>query len=129
MRAIRIKFDDGGPSFDTVNVVKDFDTTVQNAVVNVGTDRGSDPWFSNRGTDLKMDGAAGRMATTTWANHSANFAALRTLAFSQATEAENNPFKLQDFTLRCESIRLTTAVLNILAVSVDGQVVAGLATI
>jgi hypothetical protein len=129
MRGLRLIFDDAGPRFDTDHYVQDLDATVQNALVNVGTDMGSDPWFTGRGTNLKKDGAAGRMATTTWANHAANFAALRTLAFSQATEADNNAFKLQDFTLRCESIKLATAVLNVLAVSVGGQVVGGLATI
>lgn len=129
MNGIRINFSADGPRFDFTSTVRQFDSTVQNALVNVGTDRGSDPIFSDRGTDLKLDGAQGRMATKIWANHSANFAALRTLAFVQQNEMETNSWKLQSFSLRCEKLVNATAVLNVQAVSEGGTIVGGLATI
>ena len=129
MRGIRITFNEDGPRFDFSRSVRGFESVVQNALVNVGTDLGSDPIFTDRGTDLKRDGAHGRMATAIWANHSANFASLNTLAFIQQTDDETNPFKLQEFELRCEQVILTTAVLNVRAVSSLGQVVGGFANI
>jgi hypothetical protein len=129
MRGIRLTFNESGPNFDFSTAVRRFDSTVQNALVNVGTDLGSDKVYTTRGTDLKRDGANGRMSTAVWANHSANFAALRTLAFVQQTDIETNPFKLQEFTLRCQTVILTTAVLEVQAVSTLGQVVGGFANI
>lgn len=129
MRGIRISFDEGGPKFNFGSVVKDFDATVQNALVNVGTDRGSDPVFADRGTDLKIDGAQGRMATLIWANHSSNYAALRTLSFVQQNDHPNNTWKLQSLTLRCEKLVQSTAILAVQAVSEGGTVVGGLANI
>lgn len=129
MRGIRINFAESGAVFDLTSYTKDFDCTIQNALVNVGTDRNSDPWFAERGTDLRIDGAHGRMATAAWANQSANFAALRTLSFSQNTEVDNNFFKLQKFTLRCQTIKLDTVELFVRAVSTTGQAVGGLATV
>lgn len=129
MRGILINFGPDGPKFNFDVVVKDFEATVQNALVNVGTDRGSDGLFSGRGTDLKIDGAQGRMATKIWANHSANFAALRTLSFSQQNDDANNTWKLQAFTLRCEKLVQTTAVLAVEAVSEGGTVIGGIANI
>jgi len=129
MRGILINFDAGGPRFNFDAPVKDFEATVQNALVNVGTNRGSDGLFEDRGTDLKIDGAQGRMATQIWANHSANFAALRTLSFSQQNDDPNNAWKLQSFTLRCEKLVQTTAVLAVEAVSEGGTTIGGIANI
>lgn len=129
MRGIRINFGAAGPRFDFSETVRDFEATVQNALVNVGTDLGSDPVFLDRGTDLKVDGAQGRMATRIWANHSSNFAALRTLAFLQQNDQSTNSWKLQSFTLQCQTLINTTAVLNVQAISEGGTVVGGLANI
>ncbi len=129
MNGIRLNFSEGGPRFDFSRPVKEFNSTVQNALVNVGTALGSDKVFVERGTDLKIDGAQGRMATTVWSNHSANFAALRTLSFVQQNDQETNSWKLQAFTLRCEKLVLDTVTLNVQAVSAGGQVVGGQANI
>lgn len=129
MNGIRLSFGEAGPVFDFRTPVREFYSTVQNALVNVGTSLGSDKVFVERGTDLKLDGAQGRMATKVWANHSANFAALRTLSFVQQNDQETNSWKLQSFTLRCEKLVLDTVTLNVQAVSAGGQVVGGLANI
>lgn len=129
MRGIRINFGEAGPRFDFSETVRAFDATVQNALVNVGTDLGSDMVFLDRGTNLKIDGAQGRMSTKIWANHSAGFAALRTLSFSQQNDQTTNAWKLQAFTLQCLTLVNTTAVLNVQAVSEGGTVVGGLANI
>lgn len=129
MNGIRISFAEGGPRFDFRTPIKEFYSTVQNALVNVGTDMGSDKIFVERGTNLKRDGAQGRMATTVWSNHSANFAALRTLSFAQQNDQETNSWKLQSFTLRCEQLVQDQVTLAVQAVSAGGQTVGGLANI
>lgn len=122
MRGIKILFQDGGPVFDLENPVKDFDATVQNALVNTGTRLNSDAVYPDRGTELMKDAAAGRMVNLTSANHMANFAALRTLAFIQKTEKQSNPFKLQDFKLRSRSLKDQHLELDVKATSVTGEV-------
>lgn len=129
MNGIRLNFGEAGPEFDFETPVKDFDATVQNALVNTGTDRGSDFVFVERGTDLKIDGAQGRMATQIWANHSAAFAALRTLSFAQQNDHENNTFRLQSYTLRCVALEQDRLVLQVTAVSEGGTVIGGAATL
>jgi hypothetical protein len=129
VKGIRINFDEQGPRFDLEEPVSGFDATVQNALVNTGTDRGSDRLFEDRGTDLKRDSADGKMATLAWANHTSNFAALRTLAFLQQHDQATNAWKLQAFELRCLEMDLTTVILNVTAVSDTGLVVGGLANI
>lgn len=109
-------FDFTGPSVD-------FDCTVQNALVNVATDQGSDPFFLDRGTNLKKDGAQGRMVNSAWATQAANFAALRTLSFLQQTDLQSNPFKLQSFILRCRQVAEQAVALEVQATSIDGTVV------
>jgi len=123
MRGSKINFSEGGPVFDFSGPLIDFDCTVQNALVNVGTDNGSDIYFLDRGTDLKKDGAQGRMINPAWTTQSANFAALRTLSFTQQTELQNNPFKLQSLTLRCRQIAEQAVVIEAQAVCIDGTVV------
>ena len=129
MRGIRLDFSEAGPGFDLETPVRDFDATVQNALVNVGTDMGSDFVFATRGTNLRLDGAQGRMATEIWANHSANFASLRTLDFAQKNDHANNEYKLQTFNMRCRGVEQDRLVLQVRAVSEGGTVIGGEATI
>ncbi len=123
MRGSKISFIEGGPVFDFSGPLIDFNCTVQNALVNVGTDKGSDIYFIDRGTDLKKDGTQGRMLNPAWTTQTANFAALRTLAFNQQTELQSNPFKLQAFTLRCRQVSEQAVVIEAQAVCIDGTVV------
>lgn len=113
----------GGPVFDFTKPVADFSCLVQNALVNVATDQGSDPIFPDRGTTLKQDGAIGRMVNTVWATQAANFAALSTLAFIQQTDVQSNSFKMQSFTLRCQQLSNQLALLAVQAVCTDGTTI------
>lgn len=128
MKAVRIDFSGDKPVFDFSKPLADFSCTVQNALVNTGTDNGSDPIYPDRGTDLKKDGAQGKMVNATWATHAANFAALRTLSFIQQTEMQSNSFKLQGFILRCALLSPQTAVIAAQAISDDGTTIGFLAT-
>lgn len=128
MIGTRIDFTDGA-RFDFENPNRDFACTVQNALVNVGTDKGSDPLYPGRGTRLKIDGAEGRMINSAWSTHAANFAALRTLSFIQQTDRQTNPFKLQSFVLRCRELKDQTVKLDVQATSQDGTQIGLLANI
>lgn len=121
MRGLRINFGPNGPVFDFSSPQVDFDTTTQNALVNLGTQAGSDLIFPDRGTTLQMDAAAGRMVNQSWANQTCNFAALAVLNFSQRTELQSNPFKLQDFKLTSISLSGPSAVLNVNSICVTGE--------
>lgn len=123
MRGMRIEFGPDGPRFDTNTRVQGFAATVQNALVNIGTDRGSDPLFPDRGTDLKLDGVRGRMSTNIWAKSSGNFAALRTLSFLQQTETATNDYKLQTLDLDVKTFMPPFVELNVQAMSGSGQTV------
>ena len=121
MRGIRISFDSAGPRFDFSVIARDFETTVQNALVNISTAAGSDPIYPDRGTDLLLDGVSGRLINNTWANHSANFAAISTLVFSQSVDDPSDPHRLQNLTLQGAKIRGQTLMLSAQATAVDGQ--------
>lgn len=121
MRGSKINFGENGPVFDFSAPLVDFDTTVQNAMVNTGMDYGSDPLYPDRGTNLLRDGVQGGMINQLWANHAANFSALLTLSFSQKTEIQSNPFKLQSFSLTSVALQNQTGVFNIVAVSVTNE--------
>jgi len=122
MRGVKINFDANGPSFDFTAPLRDFETTVQNALVNVATDAGSDPVYPDRGTDLLLDGVSGRLINNAWANHSANFAAIKTLVFSQSVDKPSDPHRLQNFKLKNAQITNQSLKLSAQATAADGQV-------
>jgi hypothetical protein len=129
MIGLSISFGDDGPKFNFGECVRDFDATVQNALVNVGTRRGSDPLFTDRGTDLVLDAARGRMINLTWANQVSNFAALKTLAFMQSVDTESSSSKLQDFKLQSVALNDQRVDLLVQAVSNSGEVRGSVVTI
>jgi len=119
MRGVRINFNAG--SFDFTSPTRDFETSVQNALVNVSTDQGSDPIYPDRGTNLLLDGVSGRLINNTWANHSANFAAVQTLVFCQSVDDPADSHRLSNFTLSQAQIVGQKLTLSSQAVAADGQ--------
>jgi len=134
MRALSIIFGPNGPVFDLANLavqplgnyqalILDFATTIQNALVTLGTKRGSDPLYPDRGTTLQLDGMNGAMVNAVWTNHTANFAALLVLNFSQKTDIQSNPFKMQTFALTSIDLEDQSVLLNIYTTCVNGTTV------
>ena len=123
MRGIRIIFGDTGPTFDLEQFTLNFASTVQNALVNVGTRVGSDPIFAERGTGILDAAVKGALISSVWATHYANFAALETLSFSRTTDDDYNLFKLQKFTLESTGLVDQHVALNASAISTDGQMI------
>lgn len=129
MIGIGIKFQDSGGVFDYQTPVVEFAATVQNAMVNLGTRQGSDPIYPDRGTRLWEDAVRGRMVNLAWANHSANFAALHTLAFIQNTEAASNANRLSDLRLLATEVKDQRLVLQVGARSAWGEQVGAVAVV
>ncbi len=123
MRGLRLNFSKTGPALDFSGPLVDFDTTVQNALVNLVTASGSDQLYPDRGTTLQLDGAQGRMVNQVWAQQAGNFAALAVLNFSQKTEIQSNAFKLQKFAVTSTRLQSGQAVFSVSATSVAGVTV------
>jgi len=85
MTGVLIDFSGDRPGFGTASV-SGFQAVVQNAMVNIGTRQGTDPVFPDRGTNLQLDAATGRLIDLNSAAHSSNFAALDTMTFSRTTD-------------------------------------------
>lgn len=99
MTGLAINFSPGGPALYTDRLVTGFDATVQNGLVNVGTDEGSDPVFTDRGTTLMRSALDGEIVNLATARHAANFAALDARTFLIATEVDEAEETLADLTL------------------------------
>lgn len=115
--------------FDLSSTVNDFDTTVQNAIVNLGTTLGSDTLYPDKGTNLLIDAAQGLMINLQWANNSANFAALKTMVFSQSNEMPGDPYGLQTLSLTASTFNINNLSLAVVAVCTDGTTVGANANI
>jgi hypothetical protein len=125
MRGVTINFFGVAPVFDFTDTVKNFDATVQNALVNLGTNIGSDPLYPDRGTYIMKDALQGAMINLQGANHSANFAAMHTMVFSKATEIPSNPFGLQNLDVGASTFNTKQLQFDIQATCVDGTKVGG----
>jgi hypothetical protein len=85
MRGLRLDFKDSGKvSINFRTSIDDFDSTIQNAVVNVVTEKNSDSTYSKRGTSLKKDLLSGGMLTNNM-YHICNFSAADTTTFTNVT--------------------------------------------
>lgn len=85
MRGIKLQFSDKAPKLDLTTSVVDSDSTTQNVMVSLGTDKGSDRLFPARGTDLLKSFLQMGYVGDVEAQHIANFAALDSLFFYRST--------------------------------------------
>lgn len=123
MYGVRLQFTSRGAAFDFSRPVKDFACTVQDAMVNLGTEAGSDPLFPDRGTYLLLDGVQGRMVNLQWANHAANFAATRTVTFLKSNDNPNNDFSLKKLKLSAAVFNVVQLELQLEATDENGNVI------
>ncbi len=121
MNGTKLIFDETGPRLDLGQKVTGFDSMVQNCLVNIGTHKGSDPLFPDRGTTLFQDGLRGRLVSEVWARHDCNFAALDTLAFAQVTDAAQNEAPIQKFSLTIKDFEVSKLRLSVFAESAAGE--------
>lgn len=119
MKGIRLIFGENGVTYDFTTPVEGFEATVQNALVNLGTQVGTDRMFPDRGTDLLKTGLSGAIVDLNTAGHASSLAALDTLFFSRTWEQAGveeklariqlRPLSLQDRSLLLEGIFVSTA--------------------
>ena len=121
MDGVRIDFTGNAPTLDFSAKVAGFDADVQNAMVNLGTDIGSDALLPSRGTYLLRDAVQGSMVNLQWANNMANFAAMRTLVFSQQYDSPNNTTGLQTLSLAAGVFDVNRLQFQIYATSSNGE--------
>lgn len=121
MTGIRIIFSEDGIRFDFDNPVKDFECTAQNALVNIGTRKGSDPMFPERGTDLLKTALSGAIVDLNSAAHASNLAAVDTLFFSRTWEQAGNTERMAKVQLDPLSIQDRCLQLDAVFTSTDGN--------
>ena len=121
MTGVKLNFSTDVPSLDFTQTVTQFDATVQNAMVNLGTLLGSDSLFPDRGTYLLNDAVSGGMINLQWANNFANFAAVRTMVFSKNNAAPGDEYGLQNLSLKASVFNINRLQLFLTATCVDGE--------
>ena len=89
MQGIQIVFGQyGQPVFETQGTVADFDCTVQNALVCLGTNAGTNTIYPDQGTSLLQTATSGALINTAIAQHACNLAANQVLLFSQQNNGD-----------------------------------------
>ena len=90
IQGFRVDFAEEGSAIDFSHKMTGFDTTLQNAVVNVGQRASSDPVYPRKGISLFQQSLSGALVDVNSAGHYVNFAALSTISFSRQTELSGN---------------------------------------
>lgn len=113
MKGLAINFSGkAGATLAVDRSVSNFECSAQNGLVNIACSKGSDPIYSDRGTNLYKDALAGKVPTFSSAYHIANFSALDTKFFLKSTtpvDAEEvekvilNPVSFTDNRLRLQA--------------------------
>lgn len=99
MRSLLLEFRADGSAALLPEEAGGFHATVQNALVNLLTEAGSDKVFAERGTNLLRSVAGGAVYNYASACHAANFAAADTLFFSRESDKALQQDRLDDLKL------------------------------
>jgi hypothetical protein len=124
MTGVQINFPVGSPPvFDYTTVATGFNTTIQNALVCLGTALGSDQIFTSRGTSLLADANQGGLTDINAANQAASFAASEVLIFTQQYDDPTNVYRLTDFELTALALQNQQLTATILASDANGDTI------
>lgn len=118
----------GGCVVETQKYVQGLGSTVQNAMVNLGTERGTDRTLGEKGTDLLRTAVSSGLPSRNLAQHIANFAAVDTLFFSRATDRVTDEDSLESLTLTPDTLSAQRVVFSAHFRSTDGREVGQLNT-
>lgn len=88
MEGLKLEFGDDGVRILTDERVKDLDADTQNILMSLGTMKGSDQIFPDRGTNLFLRGLQGRLVDEIVAGHEGNYAGADVIFFV----SNNDPF-------------------------------------
>jgi len=86
MKGLKINLNSGNTYIEVDSSVSGLDSTIQNALVNIGTINGSDYIYTDKGTKLLKTGLEGKIVGFSEANHESNMAAIDTLFFSRSQD-------------------------------------------
>jgi hypothetical protein len=90
MEGIKVNFLNGEIYIEPGEKVTGFDATIQNALVNIGTRRGTDRTYSEKGTNILKRAVEGKIVGLNVANHETQLAAIDTLFFSREYETSTD---------------------------------------
>lgn len=100
MKGLKITFEATGATISTSEKVEGVAAQVQNSLVNIAQQKGSDKLFPNKGTDIFRQALQGRIAGLQEAHHLSNFAALDTLFFIRDTLRDQDMTKISRVVLK-----------------------------
>jgi len=86
MKGLKLIFGPSGVEIDPLASVSGVEAKIQGALVNIGTSRGSDSVWPDRGTELLKNAVLNGVPGVVQAQHLANFAAVDTLFFQRQQE-------------------------------------------
>lgn len=129
MRGMAINFTGNSPMFTFTAPAVDIETIAQNAMVNLGTQKGSDPLYADRGTDLLDSAVQGRMINTNYANQVAAFAALDTLVFAQTQDNPLDPNRTANVELLATKLELQSVTLALKVTDKTGTTIGVIGTL
>lgn len=112
MTGLKLDFTPEGINILTSEMVEGVWANIQGALVNVGTGRGSDKTFVDRGTQLFELAVRNGIPSPNEAQHQANFAAVDTLFFQREQERQTDADSP-------EALRLTPASLGAQRLELD----------
>lgn len=121
MNGLKVEFTDTGMRLIPDQSISGIMTTAQNALVNIGTSKGSDWAYPNKGTDLLRSSVRDGIPTQTTARHYANFAAVDTLFFLRDSEAKTTDESLEQVTLTPDRLDHNLAVFDVFLQFLNGQ--------
>ena len=90
MEGIKINFLNGEVYMDPNEKVTGFDATIQNALANIGTRKGTDRMYPDKGTNLLKRAVEGKIVGLNVANHETQLSAIDTLFFSREYETSTD---------------------------------------
>lgn len=90
MKGLKLEFTQSGINILTSEMVEGVWANIQGALVNVGTSRGSDKTFVDRGTRLFELAVRNGIPSPNEAQHQSNFAAVDTLFFQREQESQTD---------------------------------------
>lgn len=121
-KGLKVEFSEKGAILRPSQQVDGPRASVQNALVNIGTMKGSDKAFEDRGTDLFKTVLARGLPSVSDARHAANFAAVNTLFFVRAQEESTTDISIRRLRLTPSSLSLEKAEFDAYIETIGGDV-------
>jgi hypothetical protein len=121
MSGLALEFGPDGIVLQPQQPVDGLRAQVQAALLNLACERGSDPVYGERGTELMERAARDGVWSPARAQHLTNFAAVDTLFFLRDSEPRTLPSSLQDLGLTPGFLGQRTLDLDLYCESLDGQ--------